>query len=65
VRALWTLVRVLVGLVAIAVMLTAALFISGPSGTTIDPGGALIDAIAVLVLLAVLWSLWRDRARLF
>jgi hypothetical protein len=39
-------------------------WISSPSGTTIDPTGAIIDAVALVVLVAAAWSLWRDRARL-
>jgi hypothetical protein len=64
-RALWTVARVAVGLLAIAVTFVTVLWVDGPSGRQIDTTGAVLDAVAVVVLLAVIWSLWRDRARLF
>ena len=64
-RALWTIVRILVALLALGVTLVTPLFVSSPSGTTIDTTGAVIDAVAVIALVASAWSLWRDRARLF
>ena len=51
-------------LVAIFTMSVTVFWISSPSGTTIDPNGAIVDAVALVVLIAAGWSLWRDRARL-
>ncbi len=63
-RVIWTAVRVLVVLAAIVTISLTPFFISSPSGTTIDTTGAIIDAIALALLVASAWSLWRDRARL-
>jgi riboflavin transporter FmnP len=38
--------------------------VSTPSGTSIDPSGAVIDAIALVVFVVIAWSLWRDRRSL-
>jgi hypothetical protein len=64
VRLLWTLVRAVIVLAAIVVLTITPLWISSPSGTTLDTSGAVIDAIALAALIVSLWSLWRDRARL-
>jgi hypothetical protein len=64
VRLLWTALRVLLVLGAIFTITLTPFWISSPSGTTIDPGGAIIVAVALVVLVASAWSLWRDRARL-
>jgi hypothetical protein len=64
VRALWTVVRILVLLAALATLFVTPLFVSSPSGTSIDTNGAVIDAIALLILAVVAWSLWRDRRAL-
>lgn len=63
-RALWTVVRILLLLACLTQLFVTVLFVSSPSGTTIDPNGAIIDAIAVIVLVVVAWSLWRDRRAL-
>jgi hypothetical protein len=57
-------VRLLLILGAITTMSFTVFWISSPSGTTIDTTGAIIDATALVVLVASAWSLWRDRARL-
>jgi hypothetical protein len=64
VRALWTIVRILVLLASLATLFVTVLFVSTPSGTSIVPSGAVIDAIALVVFVAVAWSLWRDRRAL-
>lgn len=63
-RALWTLVRILLVLAALATLFVTPLFVSSPSGTSIDVMGALIDAIAVVILVLMAWSLWRGRRAL-
>jgi hypothetical protein len=65
VRALWTLARIVIALLAIGTALVTVFFVTGPSGTTVDSNGAVIDAVALVVLIAVAWSLWRDRRSLF
>ena len=57
--------RIVVLLLALATLFMAVLLVSSPSGTTVDPTGAIVDAIAVIVLIVVAWSLWRDRRGLF
>lgn len=64
-RALWTIARILIGLLALGTTFVTVLFVTGPSGTSVDPSGAVIDAVALVILVAVAWSLWRDRGRLF
>ena len=64
-RALWTIGRIALALLALATTFFTALYVSGPSGTSVDPSGAVIDAVALVVLIAVAWSLWRDRGRWF
>jgi hypothetical protein len=60
-RVLWTIIRVLIVLACLGTLLVTVLFVSSPSGTTIDASGAIIDAVALVVLIVVAWSLWRDR----
>jgi hypothetical protein len=64
VRALWTIARILVLLAALGTLFVTPLFVSSASGTSIDTNGAVIDAIALLILAVVAWSLWRDRRAL-
>jgi flagellar biosynthesis protein FliP len=63
-RMLWTLVRILVLLASLATLVVTVLFVSSSTGTSIDPGGAVVDAIALVILVFVGWSLWRDRRAL-
>jgi hypothetical protein len=63
-RPIWTIARVVILLAALATTFVTILFVSGPGGTSIDPNGAIVDAIALIVIVAVAWSLWRDRASL-
>lgn len=64
-RGLWTVVRLVLVLAAAGVTFVTPFLVVGPGGTSIDQGGALIDAVALVVIVAVLWSLWRDRRALF
>ena len=63
-RVLWTLVRVLLLLAALATLFVTPLFVSSPSGTNIEAMGAVVDAIALVILVLMGWSLWRDRRAL-
>lgn len=61
---IWTVVRVLLIIAALGVLFITPLYTQSSDGTTqllID--GVVIDAIALLVLVASAWSLWRDRRR--
>lgn len=64
-RALWSIVRIVIALLAVGTTLVTVFFVTGPSGATVDSSGAVIDAVALVVLIAVAWSLWRDRRSLF
>jgi flagellar biosynthesis protein FliP len=61
---LWTLVRILILLASLATLLVTVLFVSSSTGTSIVPSGAVLDAIALVILVFVGWSLWRDRRAL-
>lgn len=60
----WTLVRIVVALAALGALLLTPLFVSSPSGTTIESAGAVIDLIALAALVVDAWSLWRGRRTL-
>lgn len=61
---IWTAVRVLLILAALGVLFITPLYAqSSDGGTTLLLTGAVIDAVALLVLLGSAWSLWRDRRR--
>ena len=61
---IWIAVRVLLILFALAMLLSVALYAQSSDGTTaLIPSGVVLDAIAILVLVASAWSLWRDRTR--
>jgi len=64
VRALWTLIRIVILLASLATLFVTVLFVSTQSGTSIDPSGAVIDAIALAVFVVTAWSLWRGRRAL-
>ena len=64
-RAFWSILRVVIALAAVGLVAATVVFVTGPSGTSLDPNGVAIDAVAVIVLVAVTWSLWRDRRSLF
>jgi hypothetical protein len=54
----------LIVLVCLGTLFLTVLFVSAPTGTNIDPTGAAVDAIALVVLVLVAWSLTRDRSAL-
>ncbi len=60
----WTIVRLIVAVIAGVVLFVTDLFVTTPSGTTIDRTAALVDGVAIVVLIAIIWSLWRDGATL-
>ena len=63
-RVLWTIVRILLLLVSLATLFVTVIFVSSPTGSSIEPSGAVIDAVSLVVLVLVAWSLWRDRQAL-
>jgi len=61
---IWTAVRVVLILFALAMLFSVALYSQSSDGTTaLIPSGVVLDAIAIVVLVASAWSLWRDRKR--
>jgi hypothetical protein len=59
---IWAVVRVLLILAALGVLLITPLYSQSSDGTTsLLLTGAVIDAVAILVLVGSAWSLWRDR----
>ncbi|HEY7624577.1 MAG TPA: hypothetical protein VIA63_06085 [Candidatus Limnocylindria bacterium] len=63
VRLAWTVYRVLVILFALAVMFVTPVFTSGPNGTSVDPAGGLIDALAIAALTVSAGSFLSERRR--
>ena len=63
-RLVWTLARIVLALLALAVTSLTVFWEVGPNGSTVHVMGAAIDAVAVVVLVASLTSLWRGRRRL-
>ena len=62
---IWIVVRVLVGLAALAVLFTTVLYTqSSDGGTALDPVGVVIDAVALGLLVVVAWSLWPTKGRI-
>ena len=61
---IWVAVRVLLILFALAMLFSVALYAQSSDGTTVlIPSGVVLDAIAIVVLVASAWSLWRYRRR--
>ena len=52
--------RVVAVLVALVLLLASPAIIETPSGRSYDPVGIAIDAIALIVLVAVAWSVLRE-----
>ena len=62
---IWTAARVLAGVAALAVLFITPLYSQSSDGTTaLEPVGVVIDAVALVVLVAVAWSLWPTRGRI-
>lgn len=59
----WTIYRVAVIVLALLTMFVTPVFVSGPSGTTLDPAGAWIDVLALAALTVSVGSLWSERRR--
>lgn len=59
----WTIYRVAVIVLALFTMFVTPVFVSGPSGTTLDPAGAWIDVLALAALTVSVGSLWSERRR--
>ena len=61
---IWTAARVIAIVLALGVLLVVPLYTQSSDGTTqLLTDGVVIDAIAVMVIVASVWSLWRDRRR--
>jgi hypothetical protein len=61
---IWTVARVLAIVVALGVLFFTALYTQSSDGTTqLLTDGVVIDAVAIAVIVASAWSLWRDRRR--
>lgn len=61
---IWTAVRILLILAALPVLFFTALYVEGSDGTRqLLTDGLVIDTVALIVLVASAWSLWRDRRR--
>lgn len=60
---LWIALRVLAILAALVVLFLTPLFVQTNGSTSIEPAGAVIDLVALAVLAAAAWSLWRTRSR--
>ena len=63
-RVVWTLVRILLVLIALGALLLTPVFVSSPSGTTIESAGLFIDLVALAALVFAVWSIWRGRRTL-
>lgn len=63
-RAFWTFVRFVVVVACILTLFVSPVFVTGPSGTSVEAAGVVIDLIALAILVAAAWSLWRDRTAL-
>ncbi|MEK6206271.1 MAG: hypothetical protein AABM32_01375 [Chloroflexota bacterium] len=63
IRIAWTIYRVAVIVLALLTMFVTPVFVSGPSGTTLDPAGAWIDVLALAALTVSVGSLWSERRR--
>jgi hypothetical protein len=61
---IWTAARVLLIVVALGVLFVTPLYAQSSEGTAqLLTDGVVIDAVALVVLVASAWSLWRDRRR--
>ena len=59
---IWVVARVLLIVLALLVLFSVALYTQSSDGTTqLLTDGVVIDAVALIVLVASAWSLWRDR----
>ena len=56
----WSLIRGAILLFALVTLFVTPLFVSGPSGSAVDPEGAWIDLLALAALVLAIEGLWRD-----
>lgn len=56
----WSLVRGVILLFALVTLFVTPLFVSDPSGSTVDAEGAWIDLLALAALVLAIEGLWRD-----
>lgn len=59
----WTIYRTAVIVLALFTMFVTPIFVSTPSGTTLDPAGTWIDVLALAALTVSVGSLWGERPR--
>lgn len=59
-RMVWSLIRAAILLFGLVTLLVTPVFVSGPSGTSVDPEGAWIDLLALAALVLAVEGLWRD-----
>jgi hypothetical protein len=59
----WTIYRTAVIVLALFTMFVTPVFVSTPSGTTLDPAGTWIDVLALAALTVSVGSLWGERPR--
>jgi hypothetical protein len=59
----WTIYRTAVIVLALVTLFVTPVFVSGPSGTTLDPAGTWIDVLALAALTVSFGSLWSERRR--
>jgi hypothetical protein len=61
---IWAAARVLAIVLALGVLVSVPLYVQSSDGTTqLLTDGVVIDLIAIAVIVASAWSLWRDRRR--
>jgi hypothetical protein len=59
----WTIYRTAVIVLALVTLFVTPVFITTPSGTTLDPAGTWIDVLALAALTVSVGSLWSERRR--
>lgn len=59
----WYAIRIVAVLAAVALLLATPVVVDGPTGRSYEPLGIAIDAVALVVLAAVLWTVLSRRPR--
>ena len=57
----WFAIRVVAVLAAVALLLATPVVVDGPTGRSYEPLGIVIDAVALVVLAAVAWTVLSRR----